>query len=202
MTGHTGVDDPAGAPGKRNDFAVAAERVANVGRPGTGSGEQECGNRSGDGGTSHYGAEPAPPADGSVTMNGGGIVHDNGVGSFRSLAAVTALVLVAACKPPPDARWPADPAAAERGLAAIERVQCAACHHIPGISWPKGRTGPSLVDFGDRGVIAGSLPNRPDVLAAFLRNAPSVKPGSPMPPMPVTESEARDIAAYLYETQR
>jgi len=115
---------------------------------------------------------------------------------------VTALVLVAACKPPSDARWPADHAAAERGLAVIQRVRCAACHDIPGVTWPRGRTGPSLQDFGDRGLIAGTLPNRPDVLAAFVRNAPSVKPGSPMPPMPVTESEASDIAAYLYETGR
>lgn len=134
-------------------------------------------------------------------MDGGGILGDNG-NPFRSLAAVTALVLVAACKPPSEARWPGDPAAAKRGLAAIERVQCAACHDIPGVDWPQGRTGPSLEDFGDRGVIAGTLPNRPDVLAAFVRNAPAVKPGSPMPSMPVTEGEARDIAAYLYEAKR
>lgn len=132
-------------------------------------------------------------------MIGGGIAHDHEVVPFRSLAAVTALILVAACKPPTEARWPADPAAAARGLAAIERVQCAACHDIKGVTWPKGRTGPSLIDFGDRGLIAGTLPNRPGVLAAFVRNAPSVKRGSPMPHMPISEQESRDIAAYLYE---
>ncbi len=132
---------------------------------------------------------------------GGGIVSEDG-NPFCNLAAVTALFLVAACKPPSESRWPDDPAAAKRGLAVIERVQCAACHHIPGVPWPKGRTGPSLEDFGDRGVIAGTLPNRPDVLAALVRNAPAVKPGSPMPSMPVTEEEARDIAAYLYEAGR
>ena len=132
-------------------------------------------------------------------MKLGGIVHGNGVGPYRSLAAVTALVLVAACKPPSEARWPTDHAAAERGLAVIERVKCAACHVIPGVSWPRGRTGPSLRDFGDRGMIAGTLPNRPDILAAFVRNAPAVKPGTPMPLMPITETESRDIAAYLYE---
>lgn len=115
---------------------------------------------------------------------------------------VTVLALLAACKPPSDARWAGDPAAAQRGLVAIERVRCAACHDIPGVRWPQGRTGPSLQDFGDRGLIAGALPNRPDVLAAFVRNAPAAKPGSPMPPMPVTEGEARDIAAYLYEARR
>lgn len=132
-------------------------------------------------------------------MDDGGIDHDGWTDSLRSLAAVTMLGLVVACKPPSDARWPADPAAAKRGLSAIERVQCGACHDIPGVRWPKGRTGPSLHDFHDRGLIAGALPNRPDILARFVRNAPAVKPGSPMPPMPVTDAEAIDIAAYLYE---
>ena len=95
-----------------------------------------------------------------------------------------------------------DRAAIERGKMAIERVQCAACHEIPGIAWPKGRTGPSLHSFDDRGMIAGSLPNRPDILAAFIRDAPALKPGSPMPAMPVSDAEARDIAAYLYEGAR
>lgn len=113
---------------------------------------------------------------------------------------MTALLLLTACKPPTDARWPADPAAAKRGLAVIERVQCAACHEIKGIAWPQGRTGPPLLEVGNRGLIAGAVPNRPDLLAAFVRNAPTVKPGSPMPPMPLTEAEARDVAAYLYES--
>ncbi len=30
-------------------------------------------------------------------------------------------------------------------------------------------------------------------------NAPVADPGSAMPPMPISEEEARDIAAYLYE---
>jgi cytochrome c1 len=58
--------------------------------------------------------------------------------------------------------------------------------------------GPSLDGFDDVGLIAGQLPNQPDVLAAFIRNAPSVKEGSSMPPMPISETEAADIAAYLY----
>ena len=85
-----------------------------------------------------------------------------------------------------------------RGLAAIEKAGCGACHEIPGLDWPAGRLGPSLAGFDDVGLIAGQLPNRTDVLAAFIRNAPSVKPGSTMPPMPVTPREAQDIAAYLY----
>lgn len=200
MTGCTGVDRPARAAGERNDFATAAERVSHLGWPGAGGAEEASGNRAKRKAV-HYGAEPVSAADGSGWMNGGGIVSDKG-NLFHDLSAVSALLLIAACKPPPDARWSADPAAAGRGRVVIERVHCAACHQIPGVDWPQGETGPSLEDFGDRGPIAGTLPNRPDVLAAFVRNAPALKPGSPMPPMPVSEEEARDIAAYLYEAKR
>lgn len=91
----------------------------------------------------------------------------------------------------------ADPA---RGRQAIERVGCAACHRIPGIDWPKGASGPSLQGFAEQGLIAGRLPNRPDVLTAFVRNAPATLPGTTMPAMPLTQEEARDVAAYLYAT--
>ncbi|QZH74280.1 MAG: c-type cytochrome [Erythrobacter sp.] len=103
-----------------------------------------------------------------------------------------------ACKPPPESRYIPDPANAERGRLAIERVGCAACHEIPGIDWPQGSTGPSLQGFDDYGPIAGQLPNTPANLAAFVRNAPLAKPGSSMPAMPLTEAEARDVAAYLH----
>lgn len=89
---------------------------------------------------------------------------------------------------------------AGRGKAAIERVGCASCHTIDGIDWPRGQSGPRLSEFADRGLIAGRLPNRPEVLADFVRDAPSLVPGSAMPAMPVSEGEARDIAAYLYQT--
>jgi cytochrome c1 len=107
------------------------------------------------------------------------------------------LLIATACKQPPTSQYEFDPEAKRRGLAAIERVGCAACHEIPGVTWPKGRTAPSLKGFDDVGVIAGNLPNTPANLAAFVRNAPKAKPGSTMPAMPLTEHEARDVAAYL-----
>ncbi len=105
--------------------------------------------------------------------------------------------MAAACKPVPSNRYEFDSEAKRRGVVAIKRVGCGACHEIPGVDWPKGRTAPSLVGFDDVGVIAGSLPNTPANLAAFVRNAPKAKPGSTMPAMPLTEQEARDVAAYL-----
>ena len=50
-----------------------------------------------------------------------------------------------------------------------------------------------------RALIGSGLPNRPETLIPYLMDAPSVDPGSPMPPMPISEEEARDAAAWLYE---
>lgn len=80
---------------------------------------------------------------------------------------------------------------------AMERVGCGSCHFIPGV-WPEGRLGPSLDRFADQSLIGGRLPNRPEVLAGFLRDAPQWLPGTAMPAMPLTEQESRDAAAYLY----
>jgi sulfur-oxidizing protein SoxX len=96
---------------------------------------------------------------------------------------------------PPRAIMGAD---ATRGLEVIERVGCAACHDTPGVAWPKGLAGPSLQGFADRPMIAGQFPNRPDRLIAFLKDAPSMAPATAMPAMPLTDAEARDVAAYLY----
>jgi cytochrome c1 len=112
------------------------------------------------------------------------------------------LLLAGACKPAPDQRHFTPVADAARGKAAIERVGCAACHAIPGIDWPKGAVGPSLAGFADQTLIAGRLPNRPDIVAAFVRDAPATLSGSTMPSMPLTGQEARDVAAYLAELGR
>lgn len=106
---------------------------------------------------------------------------------------------VAACKPPPEDRQSMPTADPQKGLRAIERVGCGSCHSIPGVDWPQGSAGPALDGLAARALIAGRLPNRPDVLAAYIRNAPALIPGSGMPAMPVSQDEARDIAAYLYE---
>ncbi|OZA93657.1 MAG: cytochrome C [Erythrobacter sp. 34-65-8] len=115
------------------------------------------------------------------------------------MSGVMALAVgLAGCKNPVETRREPDSAAAARGLVAIRQAGCGACHEIPGVDWPRGRLAPSLEGFDDVGLIAGQLPNRPDVLAAFVRNAPAAKPGSTMPAMPVTPQQAEDIAVYLY----
>lgn len=116
----------------------------------------------------------------------------------RVLASLPLLGLLGGCAEPPEREHFAPQSSAEDGRQVIERVGCAACHSIPGIGWPQGRVGPSLDGFAERSLIAGRAPNRPDVLAAFVRNAPAVAPDSGMPPMPLSEEESRDVAAYLY----
>lgn len=123
------------------------------------------------------------------------IVHDQPAG--RLLAALCLLAL-SACKPPEEPRYIPDKALVTQGLTVIKKAGCAACHEIPGVDWPAGRLGPSLRGFDDIGLIAGAVPNNAENLAAFLRNAPAVKPGSTMPPIPITPDEARAAAAYLY----
>ena len=65
-----------------------------------------------------------------------------------------------------------------------------------------GKTAPALQGFDRRGLIAGKLPNRPEVLAEFVRNAPALVADTTMPPMPLSANEALDVTAYLYEIGR
>lgn len=115
----------------------------------------------------------------------------------RATAGLLGLVLCA-CVDKTDLPRPmvqADPAA---GLAVIKEAGCAACHQIPGVAWPAGRSGSNLAGFGAQPLIVGRLPNQPDVLIRWLIDAPSLDPGTAMPPMPLTQDQARDVAAYLY----
>jgi cytochrome c1 len=91
----------------------------------------------------------------------------------------------------------ADAAAIARGEAAAVRLGCGACHVLPGIEWPRGRVGPDLAGFGRRATIAGSVPNRPATLARFVRDAPRFVPEGAMPAVPMSDREARDLAAWL-----
>ena len=127
----------------------------------------------------------------------------NGSGNWINVApaSLALLAILSGCSPPPDEQHFTPQSSAERGREIIERVGCAACHTIPGVGWPKGRIGPPLDGFAGQALIAGRVPNRADVLVAFVRDAPSVVPGTGMPSMPLSEEESRDVAAYLYTLQ-
>ena len=75
---------------------------------------------------------------------------------------------------------------------------CAACHSIPGVRGANGVVGPPLGGMARRGFVAGQLPNRPDVLVAFLLDPPALVPSTGMPNTGLTREQALHIAAYLY----
>ena len=52
--------------------------------------------------------------------------------------------------------------------------------------------------FSRRTMIAGELPNSPDNLVRWIKDPELVEPGTAMPDLGLTDSEARDVAAYLY----
>ena len=108
------------------------------------------------------------------------------------------MLLPAGCQPPPEGGAATALASAESGRRIVQKVGCTACHAFPDIAWPRGRVGPGLGGFARQTLIAGRLPNRPDRLAAFVRDAPGLVPGSAMPAVAISAEEARDVAAYLY----
>jgi mono/diheme cytochrome c family protein len=91
-------------------------------------------------------------------------------------AFLSLLLLLGACKPPPEGRQHMPGTDPARGLEVVNHVGCGSCHTIPGLRWPEGSVGPSLEGFAERTLI----------------------PGTAMPAMPITEKESRDVAAYLY----
>ena len=88
---------------------------------------------------------------------------------------------------------------AKAGRVAVQHYQCGACHTIPGIADARGLVGPPLTDYRHRVYLAGKLPQDPALLARWIQDAPSLSPQTVMPNMGVTEKDARDIVAFLYQ---
>jgi len=84
----------------------------------------------------------------------------------------------------------------QRGEMLVSRYGCAACHVMPGEA-PRGLVGPPLSHFGSRSYIAGLFPNQPIDLQQWLQHPQSMKPGTAMPNLGMSERDARDVAAYL-----
>jgi cytochrome c len=86
----------------------------------------------------------------------------------------------------------------DRGADAIGRYGCSACHTIPGIQRANAQVGPSLERIAGRYYLAGQLHNTPSNMVRWIQHPQQVERGTAMPEMGVTDSDARDIAAYLY----
>jgi cytochrome c2 len=85
-----------------------------------------------------------------------------------------------------------------RGQAAIRQHGCQSCHTIPGVPGADGLVGPPLGGIASRVYIAGVLPNTPANMILWIQVPRAMDERTAMPNMGVPESEARDIAAYLY----
>jgi cytochrome c len=86
----------------------------------------------------------------------------------------------------------------QRGKVAVSRYGCATCHTIPGINGADALVGPPLNQMGSRSYIAGVMPNNPANMIRWIENPPGVDRLTAMPNLGVTDSDARDIAGYLY----
>jgi cytochrome c1 len=85
-----------------------------------------------------------------------------------------------------------------RAQQAMATYGCAGCHRIPGVVGARGQVGPPLAGLGGRIYIAGSLRNTPENLIHWIINPIDIDPQTAMPVTGVSETEARDIAAFLY----
>lgn len=86
----------------------------------------------------------------------------------------------------------------EKGKSAITRYGCATCHTIPGIKGADALVAPSLEHVASRSYVAGVLPNTPSNVIRWIQNPPGVDHQTAMPNLGVTDTDARDIASYLY----
>ncbi len=87
---------------------------------------------------------------------------------------------------------------ARRGRDLVEVYACGSCHVVPRVEGAQSNVGPPLTGFAERAYIAGELPNNAQNLIRWIMNPRAVEPNTAMPPMGITESEARDLAAFLY----
>jgi cytochrome c len=87
---------------------------------------------------------------------------------------------------------------AKRGEAVITRAGCGACHDIPGVDRADGTVGPALDKIATRAFLAGQLANNPTNLIRWVEHPQAIDPGNGMPDPPISDQDARDVAAYLY----
>jgi mono/diheme cytochrome c family protein len=80
----------------------------------------------------------------------------------------------------------------------IRRYGCAGCHAISGIPGSDGQVGGPLNDMRQRVYVGGVVVNSPDNLIRWIISPQTFSPRSAMPATGISETEARDVATYLY----
>jgi cytochrome c oxidase subunit 2 len=87
--------------------------------------------------------------------------------------------------------------AERRGRELFMTGRCSTCHTIQGTP-AQGQVAPDLTHVASRRAIgAGTLPNTPDHLAAWIANPQASKPGNQMPRHPLPPEDLQALTAYL-----
>jgi len=83
------------------------------------------------------------------------------------------------------------------GQRIFETTACINCHAVSG-TVADGRFGPDLTHLMSRETIAsGAAPNTPENLRLWIQNPDSIKPGSKMPAMGLSDQQLDAVTAYL-----
>ena len=114
------------------------------------------------------------------------------------LCAATMAVLAAGCAKKPPENDPLTGGNPRVGQQLVARYGCAACHEIKGVAHADSKVGPSLTDMRDQSYVAGVVPNTAVNLIRWIQHPREIDPKTAMPELGVSEAEARDMAAYLY----
>ena len=118
----------------------------------------------------------------------------------RNIALMLTSSWLVACMPDRDYEPRVIGGNAEQGRAALARYECGVCHVIPGVPDAVGKVGPALDNYSQRSYVAGKFPNEPEVLVHWIIDAPAMAPQTAMPAIAMSDRDARDMAAYLYES--
>jgi len=80
----------------------------------------------------------------------------------------------------------------------MRRYGCVGCHTIPGVPGADGQVGGPLAGLRKRVFIGGVVNNTGDNLIRWIVSPQSFSEHTAMPATGISETEARDVAAYLY----
>jgi cytochrome c oxidase subunit 2 len=88
-------------------------------------------------------------------------------------------------------------AAEAHGKQVLESRACGICHSVAGTE-AGASNGPDLTHLMSRAhIAAGARPNTRADLAAWIADPQGVKPGTPMPRVPLTPGDLNDVVSYL-----
>ena len=89
---------------------------------------------------------------------------------------------------------------ANNGKQLFSSKGCIACHVAPGVPGATGTIGPSLAGIGDptrRPTLTDGGPNTPEHIKVWIQNPQQLKPGTMMPNLGLSDTEASDLTAFL-----